>query len=216
MADHASSDQQSFFPWLAFKVLLFIALLVILAALIIPFPGDLERMVGNESAAASTLKSSVFAAEIMFQSECRIDQDRNQVGEYGFLRDLINVPTTSTGPYSIDPFRQLNRLFAEGDTAYGYHFAIFLPDGRGGAMTEATSAGPRATMIDGIKVKNAREQEIHFIAYAWPVDARNGRKIFAICESGQVYHQPWDGKTPLWHAAFDLQQWGNLVWSAYR
>ncbi len=96
------------------------ALLIVPIAIIaaIAIPNLLEsRVTANESAAAATLKSAIFPAEVQYQSGAYADADQDGVGEYGGLRAL-----------STDPLRLIQGPLAQGDVANGYRFAIFVAD----------------------------------------------------------------------------------------
>ena len=175
-----------------------IAAVAIIAAIAIPNLLE-SRVTANEAAAAATLKSGVFPAEIQFQAGGYRDLDHNNVGEYGFFSELAGGPVTGRSDHI--PLRLLvpsERWLKPAPEVNGYHFALFLPDGKNGAFGADEAVPPTAA-------EAAHAGERDFIAYAWPVDASTGRKVFAITASGTVYAtaaRDLHGEAPAWNALF--------------
>ena len=140
----------------------------------IAIPNLLEsRISANESAAATSLKSGFFPAQISFQAMALVDHDQDGRGSYGFMGELSGhteiggqsvslLSTQYTGPHAV---------------ISGYHFQIYVLDGKGQAF--ATPAERDASQDNG--------QERYWVAYAWPTNADNGRRRFAITHEGTIY-----------------------------
>ena len=178
----------------------------------IAIPNLLEsRSVAHEAAAAATLKSGIFPAQIQFQAGGYLDQDQDGIGEFGFFQELSGGPIA--GQKADLKLQLLPPAFnvPEPENA-GFGFAIFLPDGQGGAVTE--QLGMRAT-----NAKSASAQKKHFVAYAWPVAAGNGRKAYAITEAGVVYVSPapMTENPPAWNDLFGGKGWdAQPAWPPYK
>lgn len=169
-----------------------------------------DHVPANEAAAAATLKSGIFPAEIQFQATPFLDQDQNGVGEYGLLSELSG--RRGVGRLAPGEVRLLAGPLAMGDAAGRFRFALYLPDGSGGALAEPASSGPRSMPSKAALA----QQERHFIAYAWPADAASGRYMFAITESGVVRYAPRQDQPPSWNAAMGGKGWdADPVWTPF-
>lgn len=175
-------------------------------------PGWLEsRMADNEVAAMAALKSVIFPAEVQFQGACHLDQDADAIGEYGLLSELAG--RRAAGPQQAGAAPLMPGPLATSDVLAGYRFTVFLPDGRGGAIGEPAGDGPRPSIVDGVVVKDADAQEGAFVAYAWPLQAESGTRMFAIDQSGQVRERIWDGQAPAWNSLYGGGTWADdPVW----
>jgi type II secretory pathway pseudopilin PulG len=187
-----------------------IAVVAIMAAIAIPNLLE-SRIAANEAAAASALKSTVFPAEAAFQAGNYHDRNKNGVGDFGFFTEMAGGPipgrtdgvTLSLLPASwnaVNPF--IN----------GYHFAIYLPDGAGGALSADHDHDVPAT-ADG--------PEAGFVAYAWPDSPSVGRRMFAINTGGMVYVTPFrrGDLPPVWNTFIGDHGWGSFripLWEIYR
>lgn len=168
-----------------------VAPIAIIAAIAIPNLLE-SRVTANEAAAAATLKSGIFPAQIQFQAGAYEDQDKDNIGEYGTLAELSG--RLKTDKMEAGSIRLLAGPLAQGDVASGYHFRMFLPDGKKGALTSD----------DAVRADNAAAadaQERAFACYAWPVSMETGRRMFVLTGDGQLRSLPWDGKEPVWNAA---------------
>jgi type II secretory pathway pseudopilin PulG len=175
-----------------------IAVVAIIAAIAIPNLLE-SRVAANEAAAAATLKSGIFPAQVQFQGGGYRDLDHDNVGEYGFLGELSGGPIAGQANdlqlALLTPTERWNKPLPE---ANGYRFAMFLADGKGGAF------GAEDQQPAGLS-ENANEGERSFIAYAWPIDEDSGRRAFAITHVGTVYAtqaKELDGKAPAWNTLF--------------
>ncbi len=179
--------------------------IAIIAAIAIPNLLE-SRVAANEAAAASTLKSGVFPAQVQFQAGAYVDEDQDGRGEYGFLPEFAGgpVPGIKTTLNLLAPF-DWNAVRS------GYHFTVYLPDGLGGASDQRAA----------LDKSGADEREQYFVVYAWP-EKDQGRKIFALFQSGTVYQMPV-GKgpvtKPVWNDVFggEGKTWTDKpVWQPYR
>ena len=175
-----------------------IAVVAIIAAIAIPNLLE-SRIAANEAAAAATLKSGIFPAQVQFQGGGYRDLDHDNVGEYGFLGELSGGPIAGQANdlqlALLTPNERWQKPLPE---ANGYRFAMFLADGKGGAF------GAEDQQPAGLS-ENANEGERSFIAYAWPIDEDSGRRAFAITHVGTVYAtqaKELDGKAPTWNTLF--------------
>ena len=179
--------------------------LAIIAAIAIPNLLE-SRVTANESAAASTLKACVFPAEIQFEAGGYVDEDQDGRGEYGFLSELSGGPLPGNA--------KVLQLLAPGDWSAvhsGYHFVVYLPDGKGGGGDQRNALGQA-----GIN-----DRESYWVAYAWP-EKDAGRRAFALSYNGLLYQLPV-GKTPatkpVWNDVFGGAGKGwqdQPVWQPYR
>lgn len=173
-----------------------VVVVAIIAAIAIPNLLE-SRVVSNEAAAAMSLKSGVFPALVQFQAGGYRDRDLDNIGEYGFFSEMSGGPITNNNN---NPQLRLlpERWNSPTPELNNYRFALYLPDGKGGAVGAADQPPvPAAPAADA--------GERFFVAYAWPVDSDAGRKVFALTNSGQVYVMNADEVDPLppaWNAVF--------------
>lgn len=154
------------------------------------------RPLAEQSAAAACLKSGIFPAQVQFQAGVYIDQDGDRVGEYGFLSELAGRRASRAA------VRFVQGPLTTGDVASGYRYAIWLPDGAGGALGEPATAGPRPVLATA-----ATAQARRFRAYAWPVGADPSNRMFCIDESGVLRAADWQGAPPGWDAVTGGKGW---------
>jgi hypothetical protein len=175
-----------------------------------------SRNKANESAVASHLKSAVFPAQIQFQAGAYIDQNGDNIGEYGFLAEMAGGAVTGQ-PDTLKLSFLPNTWNTAQPEMNGYRFSCFLPDGKGGAI-EAS---------DGARAQNAaaaKAQSEHFVVYAWPTDRTKNAPIYALTQSGSVYSTAADKlaaqlseRGPAWNALFGDAGWdGTPTWETYR
>jgi hypothetical protein len=139
---------------------------------------------GGIAAAAATLQSGVFPAQIQFQAGGYADGDADGIGEYGFPDELSGAPVGDGTTLSFLP-PAFNAREPEVD---GWHYRVWMPAKDGGAVD---SPATRAASGDA---------ERAFVVYAWPVDAEDGARILAITAAGRVLVGPWTGEPPAWNA----------------
>lgn len=169
----------------------------------IAIPNLLEsRITSNEAAASAGLKSGVFPAQIQFQGGSYVDEDKNGVGESGFLAEMSGVEAIAK--QEDVRLSLLPRNWSTNEPLVnGYRFALYLPDGDGAASSRAeiTDHSPEAI--------KARER--FWVAYAWPEQwGGNGRRAFAITSNGVVLstRPSATGTKPAWNAALS-NGWGS-------
>lgn len=176
-------------------------------------PGWIDNGAGaSEVAAVTTLKSILFPAEMQFQAAGHIDQDGDAIGEYGLLSELAGRRPAGAG--KVDP---LQGPLATAETSQGYRFAVYLPDGLGGAVGEPDGLQPRPSIVGVGMAPDADAQEQHFVIYAWPAEGEAGQRMFAIDQSGQVREHLWDGQAPAWNSLYDGGEWADEpAWPAVK
>ncbi|MHC5082106.1 MAG: hypothetical protein ACYTHN_24135 [Planctomycetota bacterium] len=173
---------------------------------------DRERLLAirkNESSALGTLKM-ICTGQEQFRSANCVDQNRNGVGEYGFIEELAghvkcrDAQNRQAGPiFNRGPYIQsiLGKTDALGIASKsGYYFRICLPakDGKGGT----------SLCTDVVNVPLA---ESAYVVYAWPMEAGvTGNRVFVIDPCGQPYcwlnsAKTYNGKKriPAWDTAFN-------------
>jgi hypothetical protein len=162
------------------------------------------------AAAVGVMTTQLLPGELAFQKGAYLDQDGDGKGEYGLLSELSGLRATPNAP--IGALQLVDSQLAAG-AVDGYRYAIFLPDGKGGAIAELAGAAPRAPNLAA-----AREQARHFVAYAWPVAAAApGGRMFAITEAGVLYSAPASGRAPAWNELFAGAGWETPPsWARYQ
>ena len=155
------------------------------------------------SGPAYVLRSQVFPAQIQFQAGTYVDQDGDGIGEYGLLSELAGRRTVGGGK----TLSLLGGPLARGATMDGYAYAVYLPAGEGRVADDGKKDDRPAVKA------NAEAQEGTFVAYAWPVRAKDG-EMYALLSDGTVYEAPFAGTAPAWNSAFDGKSWADPVaWS---
>ncbi len=166
----------------------------------VALPSLLEsKVIAQEHTAVATLKAGVFPHQVQFQALATVDQNRNDRGEYAVLSELASSGFTP------------GQRMAGKEGWQGYSYVIYLP---------ADSASALTIRQDPPSAEATKLQEKHFVCYAWPVDAKQGRKLFAITERGIVYqHEIEPGSkpgAPAWNALFDGGDWASQPsWSEH-
>jgi len=188
--------------------ILWVALPAVIAAIAVPSLLE-NRVTANEATAAARLRSGVFPGQVQFQAGGYQDADGDGIGEHGLLSELSG--RRAVGRAEAETLRLLAGPLAQGDTANGFRFAVFLPDGAGGAVGEPDGPGPR------LAPATVDDQERFWVAYAWPRSRETGRRMFAVDQTGLVHVQPWDGRIPAWNALYGGGAWGGLpAWEPHR
>jgi hypothetical protein len=162
------------------------------------------------AAAVTVMTTQLLPGEQAFQKGVYLDQDGDGKGEFGLLSELAGLRATPSAPAGV---LQLIDAQLAGGPVDGYRYAIFLPDGKGGAVSEPAGAAPRPA-----NVAAAKEQARHFVAYAWPVAAAAaGGRMFAITETGVLYSAPASGHVPAWNELFAGAGWETAPsWARYQ
>lgn len=179
--------------------------IAIIAAIAIPNLLE-SRITAYEAAASTGLKAGVFPAQIQYQAGAYRDEDKNGVGENGFIEELSGADGS-----------QLQLLpptwRAREPLVSGYRFVLYVPDGAGAASARAE--------IKDHSPEAIKARESQWIAYAWPEPwGKNGRRAFAITADGTVLstRPSAHGQRPEWNAAFS-DGWGSQPsadWQPYR
>jgi hypothetical protein len=157
--------------------------------------------------AVSTLSTEIFPAEQAFQKAAYIDQDGDGHGEFGFISELSGVRATPNSPIGV--LQLIDSQLAAGPVE-GFTYAIFLPDGKGGALGEPAAHGPRHA-----DPAAAKDQAKRFVAYAWPTAA--GGRMYAITEAGVLFSAPATGHAPVWNDLFAGAGWDTApTWPRYQ
>lgn len=177
------------------------------------------RLSANEAAAIATLRS-VMSAQAQFQAAGVVDQDEDGAGEYGFFGEMSGArPLRGIEPDLLCEPAVLSQAFGtfasdgRGGAVIarsGYYFQVWLPDSRGGALSDREDAAEakRVSMdVDSC--------ELRFCVYAWPMQSGNtGIRTFYIDQEGDMLVNdnlgegysglPADGgRAPRFDAAFE-------------
>jgi len=187
MQDHGeSTDRAAGFTLI--EMLIIVAVIAVLASLITPNLIG-ARVTGNETAALATLKS-IASAQAQFQSNARVDTDRDGTGEFGYFGEIsggtgLRDTQGGVGGRAVTP-PMLSAAFQAVEnrtvTRSGYHFRMYLPDADGVGVPEALTGG-----ADVVKLPNADHAEIAWCCYAWPtrIDV-TGRRVFFVNQGGDL------------------------------
>jgi hypothetical protein len=178
----------------------------IIAAIAIPNLLESRKTVTQAKVAAS-LRTEIFPAQVQFMSAAQVDQDGDKIGESGFFQELSGGPLAGSEAQSHLLPAAWNTPEPEID---GYRFAMYLPDGQGGAIAERLGARQPDKLA-------ANAQEKSFVVYAWPVEVGAGR-VFALTAEGLVYvdAKPFTGEAPQWNDVFGGKGWEDKpTWKEY-
>jgi hypothetical protein len=164
-----------------------------------------------EISVVSLLRSGVFPAQIQFQAGAYVDQNGDNIGEYGFLSEMAGGAITGQ-PDTLKLSLLPEAWNATQPTVHGYRFACWLPDGKGGALGAS----------DGMRAQNAaaaKAQSERFVVYAWlPDDA--SKPVYALTQTGTIYSNTGvtvGANGPTWNALFDGAGWENdPAWEPHR
>lgn len=182
----------------------------ILAGIALPAFGK-TRAAAADVSVVSVLRSGVFPAQIQFQAGAYIDQNGDNVGEYGFLSEMSGGAITGQ-PDTLKLSLLPDVWNAAHPTVHGYHFACWLPDGKGGAVGGS----------DGLRAQNAaaaKAQSERFVVYAWPANGAT-KPVYALTQTGTIYSQAGvavGAEGPAWNALFDGAGWDTEpTWEPHR
>jgi hypothetical protein len=139
--------------------------------------------------AYSDLRHDILPAETSLQKSAAIDDDHDGTGEYGFLSDLPGLDA---------PGSPLRRIYP--DARAPFHFAIYLPDGPAGAITDGAGHTRGDPANAGLRARQ-------FVAYAWADAPEDSRRVVAMDQSGAVWMRVVD--TP----GIPVPAW-NALWTA--
>jgi len=163
------------------ELMIVIAIIAIIAAIAIPNLLE-SRITANEAAAATSLKSGLFPAQVQFQAGGYVDTNDNGRGCYTGHTSFL-AGSTGTGAV----------------TGGGPNKALQLMDGKfqntggttAGAGTAITTSSRVGSYDYALFVSSASESnaEQYWGGVAGPIssDGNNGRRAFAITNSGTIY-----------------------------
>lgn len=178
----------------------------------IAIPTLLEtRAKASDVSVVSLLRSGVFPAQIQFQAGAYVDQNGDNIGEYGFLAEMAGGAITGQ-PDTLKLSLLPEAWNATQPSVHGYRFSCWLPDGKGGALAAS----------DGLRAQNAaaaKAQSERFVVYAWSADDAS-KPVYALTQTGTIYSNtgvPVGAHGPAWNALFDGAGWENdPAWEPHR
>jgi hypothetical protein len=150
-------------------------------------PNRIEERIRNNEETALAMLDKIAEAEKEFRIMGIVDQDRDNLGEYGFLQELCATALPRGSQHrTIETFldERLGRVGLNGVASYqGYKYIMYLPSTTGPtALAESKPLPPP-------EGRDADVQEKRFICFAWPVEHdRTGRRRFFITEEGKIYY----------------------------
>ena len=167
--------------------------------------------VHSDAQAATALKSQVFVAEVQFQAANYRDRDKDGIGDFGFFGEMAGAPVAGK-PDGLTLSLLTPAWNAVSPVIGSYQFSVYIPDGKGGAMSAAddhdiTAGQPKESPESG------------FVAYAWPVKPGPGSQVLAITVGGMVYASPFKlgDPPPAWNAVFGGKGWHDPVaWPQFK
>ena len=159
------------------ELMIVIAIIAIIAAIAIPNLLE-SRISSNEAAAASSLKSGIFPAQVTFQSGSYVDiggpstTAANGIGD--FAEDLRDMAGFTAGAAS------------DTDSIPNLPLSMLPPTWNTTTENALNAVGPNNSSYIYVCDSNF---ESGFATVCWPVDGLDsvGRRRFAINASGQVY-----------------------------
>jgi hypothetical protein len=153
----------------------------------------------------------VFPEQIQFQAGAYVDQNGDNIGEYGFLSEMAGGAITGQ-PDTLKLALLPEVWNAAQPTVHGYRFACWLPDGKGGALGAN----------DGLRAQNAaaaKAQSERFVVYAWSADGAS-KPVYALTQAGAIYSSTdvtVGAGGPTWNALFGGGGWDTEpVWEPQR
>jgi hypothetical protein len=165
----------------------------------------------NEVGVVSLLRSGVFPAQIQFQAGAYIDQNGDNVGEFGFFSEMAGGPLT--GQPETMKLALLPEIWDNAQPlVHGYRFSCWLPDGKGGALGGGNGLRPQNAAA-------AKAQSERFVVYAWAGDDAS-KPVYALTQTGTIYSHAGvtigqDG--PSWNALFGEGGWdAEPQWEPHR
>jgi hypothetical protein len=139
------------------------------------------RLEANEAAAEATMRA-ISGSEAQVLASGAIDVDKDGVPEYGFLGELSGTTTLRGTDERLEPSILSNKPPTGEDgiwTRSGYHFVVYLPTPKNGAISESKAKDGRDVSADAA--------ETHFVAYAWPVHCCDtGNRVFVVDAEGDL------------------------------
>jgi prepilin-type N-terminal cleavage/methylation domain-containing protein len=183
------------------ELMIVIAIIAIIAAIAIPNLLE-SRVTANEAAAGTSLKSGVFPAQTQFSSGGYLDQDLDNVGEYGHLKMLTGAEATPT--QAIGKLKILTGPLAAGATntaattvlleANGYYTTAWFPNADNSAILDENDALVAPT------TSQAAERN-YVIATSPQKQNDTGRRTFLMTQEGQLRSPPAAANQQVWYVA---------------
>ncbi len=165
------------------ELMIVIAIIAIIAAIAIPNLLE-SRIVSNESAAGTSLKSGVFPAQVQFQSGGYAD-DATAAPIFD-----ASTPPSGTGGNGIGDYAAMYSQMSGGNVLNGNNtpgalVLALLPT----SWNDASTTGPHSPTINNYVFGLGAQNELGFGAACYPSDEADsiGRRCFAINGSGTVY-----------------------------
>jgi hypothetical protein len=172
-------------------------LLTLVALVVVSMPEESPPRASEESWAGTTLKTAILAAEVQCQAGDFIDPHPDRVhpgtGEYAFFTELSGLRPVNGVTLNLlsPPFQHPE---PEVD---GFRYIIYLPAGDHAALRDPypdpRNADPAAAAL----------LQKYWIAYTWPADIHQGRRMFAIDAHGNTYATWYVGTDAAWNALND-------------
>jgi hypothetical protein len=164
-----------------------------------------------EISVVSLLRSGVFPAQIQFQAGAYVDQNGDNIGEYGFLAEMAGGAITGQ-PDTLKLSLLPEVWNATRPAVHGYRFSCWLPDGKGGAI--GANDGARAQNAAAAKAQSER-----FVVYAWSADGAD-KPVYALTQTGSIYSSTGvtiGANGPAWNALFAGGGWDtDPAWEPQR
>ncbi len=183
------------------ELMIVIAIIAIIAAIAIPNLLE-SRVTANEAAASTSLKSGLFPAQVQFQAGAYLDQDLDNVGEYGHLKMLTGAEATPS--QLAGNIKLLQGPLGSGTTnraaatilleANGYFYSQWIPNaGNTAYLGEATAlVAPAASQA----------AERCWVAATSPQKQNDtGRRTFLMSYEGQLRSPPASVNANVWFVA---------------
>ncbi|MFW5860257.1 MAG: prepilin-type N-terminal cleavage/methylation domain-containing protein [Planctomycetota bacterium] len=168
------------------ELMIVIAIIAIIAAIAIPSLLE-NKITANESAAANSLSSGVYAGEVTYMGSAFNDLDEDNSGEAGYLGQMAGTASPYTA--SAVEVNQIDTAFEDDgdytaatlesttDTKSGYMFGMVIDIG--GVADGSTVASAASD-----EIKNA---ENYWCCVAWPDEfGDSGRRTFIITNTKTV------------------------------
>ncbi len=179
------------------ELMVVIALIALVSSLALP-KLRAGRVSANETAALSTLRSMA-SAQAQAMAAVAIDTDADGVGEAGYLAELAGlrplrvnaagVPVAGVaGADELNP-AVLSRLCGDVTAGVivksGYVFQVWLAGPTAGGLVPGLAEDAAGGKL-GAPFPDANNSELHWCAYAWPLQAGStGRNVYFISGQGQ-------------------------------
>jgi hypothetical protein len=177
-----------------------VGFMAVLGAFII-IPNVREESAPTPNEALVIKDMSIFMpAEKQCRAACYFDPSGTYHGEFGFLNEL-------SGNAGVEHLGQLIPPMYHGaaPVVNDYRFTLFLPNGPTSAVTDPYP-GPRDFNADATDLRNR-----YFVVYAVPINAKAGRDVYAMDQTGQILCRPTkEVPAPLaWYALYGDKSWGK-------